>query len=48
MITYTVSHYSKKSSFDVQTSDIKASSEQELKKILNERGRVLSSIKNKK
>lgn len=48
MITYTVSHYKKGNSFDTQTSDIKANNEQELKQILNERGRVLSSIKNKK
>ena len=48
MITYTVTHYKKGNSFDIQISDIKANSELELKQILNERGRVLSSIKNKK
>jgi hypothetical protein len=48
MITYTVIHYSAQSSFLSEQSTIKANSEQELKEILKSRGRVLSSILNKK
>jgi hypothetical protein len=45
---YEVSHSSKSSGFDNQTSKIKASSEIELKQILESRGRKLVSIHNKK
>ena len=45
---YEVSHSSKSSGFDNQTSKIKANSENEMKQILESRGRRLTSILNKK
>lgn len=47
-IEYQVSHSSKSSGFDSQTSKIKANSENELRQILESRGRKLNSIINKK
>ena len=47
-IEYEVSHISKSSGFDSQTSKIKANSESELRQILESRGRRLNSILNKK
>ncbi len=47
-IEYEVSHTSKSSGFDSQVSKIKANSENELRQILESRGRKLNSILNKK
>jgi len=47
-IEYEVSHSSKSMGFDNKVSKIKASSEIELKQILESRGRRLISIRNKK
>ncbi len=47
-IEYEVSHISKSSGFDSQVSKIKANSENELRQILESRGRKLNSILNKK
>ena len=47
-IEYKVSHVSKSNGFDSQVSKIKANSENELRQILESRGRRLNSILNKK
>jgi len=45
---YEVSHASKSNGFDVKVSKIKANSENELRQILESRGRRLNSILNRK
>ena len=47
-IEYEVIHSAKSNGFDSQTSKIKANSESDLKRILESRGRKLTSIRNKK
>ena len=45
---YEVSHASKSNGFDIKVSKIKANSENELRQILESRGRRLNSILNQK